>query len=540
MRRKVNKKAIIVILIILLVGIFVKAYFIKNEKKPFKTVLVQRGTIIESVSATGQIKKGDKINLRFKKGGKIREIYVEEGEKVKRGEILASLDTDELEIQLKEAQAELKFAQSKLDKLLAGASKEQIELAETQVEKAKKSLKEAKENLQKTQELASQLLNNSYKNAQNIVQEAKLYTENAIRFINYLVRNYFSENDLVSVEVKLARNAINNELSQIENLYQNLSQNTDSDSVEAILSSVEDSLQIILDKLDLIREKMEEPLYRHIIIESDKVSLDTYRTSIFNSLSQLRTAIQNIESTKKNNELNITKAKTNVIIAEEALKEAQKNLSLITAKPRKEDVDALQSQIERAQARITLLEKEIEDGQLKSPVDGWIVEINKKVGEIVSSMDPQPVITVLPDNPFFVEVDIPEVDAAKVEVGNKVEIQVDALPNQIFQGEVSEMEIAGREIAGAVYYRTKIAIKNANTKIKPGMTAEVEIYTGKKDNVLILPLDAIIYKHGKKFVKVLKDGKIIEKEIQTGLISESGQVEIISGVSEGEKVIIGK
>ena len=72
------------------------------------------------------------------------------------------------------------------------------------------------------------------------------------------------------------------------------------------------------------------------------------------------------------------------------------------------------------------------------------------------------------------------------------------------------------------------------------MTAEVEIYTGKKDNVLILPLDAIIYKHGKKFVKALKDGKIIEKEIQTGLISESGQIEIISGVSEGEKVIIEK
>ena len=90
-----------------------------------------------------------------------------------------------------------------------------------------------------------------------------------------------------------------------------------------------------------------------------------------------------------------------------------------------------------------------------------------------------------------------------------------------------------------VYYEVTIDFNNIPEGLKSGMTADLVIKTATRENVLFVPKDAISEKDGKSFVKILKNKKDFEeREIKTGLEGSDGNVEIISGLSEGAKVII--
>ena len=156
------KKIILPIIIISLLAAVVYQVFLKKEKPAFALVEVIRGQIIQEVSETGQVEKGEKINLSFQNAGKIEKIYVEVGENVKGGDSLAKLETNDLKIQLQDAKAALSLVQAQLNKLLAGASQEEIKVAQTKVENGQASLNTAKQNLEDAYEDALNNLNDSY------------------------------------------------------------------------------------------------------------------------------------------------------------------------------------------------------------------------------------------------------------------------------------------------------------------------------------------------------------------------------------------
>jgi len=533
-----NRNKIAILLGLILLAVVFLASFSVRQKKHYRYLIVQRGDIVQSVSATGQIKRGEEIHLRFKNAGRIEKIYVAVGDEVKKGDVLARLETRELESQLEEAEAALNLAKANLEKLLAGAKEEEIALAETKVEKAQKNLEGSRKTLEKTRESAEQNLNSVYQSAANTVKEASLCADNAYKTADSLQRTYFYSNDQVSLEVKSAKENIKNEKLQIENSLDSIEGKVEDKKIDLALSQTEASLQTISQELDLIRDKCEDPYYRILISSTDKSNLDAQRSSIVTILAEVRNAQSKIASTKSNNELAIVKAEANFNLTYASLEEAKKDLNLIKAKPREEDVAAAKAEVAKAEAQTKLLKIQIEESKLESPVNGQVIEINGEVGELTGPSVKQPFIVLLPDSNFQVEVDIPEVDAAKVKLGDKAKIEIDALPDEIFPGRVIEIEPAGREIAGAIYYRTKVSLESKNSRVKSGMTANVTIETASKRNVLLLPLRAVIYRDNKKFVKVLRSNRIKEVEIKTGLMNEEGETEIVSGLNEGDKVIV--
>jgi len=147
-------------------------------------------------------------------------------------------------------------------------------------------------------------------------------------------------------------------------------------------------------------------------------------------------------------------------------------------------------------------------------------------------------VTLIPNDPFLVEVDIPEVDIGKVKLGDACRIDLDAFTSEQFSGNVIGIDSVQTDIASVVYYRTKISLSEGSEKIRTGMTANVSIVTAYKEGALSVPQRAIYEKDGKKFVKVLEsDNKIRESEVQTGIKGVQGEVEIISGLKEGEKAV---
>jgi len=122
-------------------------------------------------------------------------------------------------------------------------------------------------------------------------------------------------------------------------------------------------------------------------------------------------------------------------------------------------------------------------------------------------------------------------------MGNSVQITLDALPEEIFEGQILEMDSGKTVIEGVVYYKIKILFEGNENKIKSGMSGDATIQTEKKENVLNIPQRAIISKNGKKFVRILDGKDIVEKEITTGLRGNKGEIEVLNGLSEGEEII---
>ena len=147
------------------------------------------------------------------------------------------------------------------------------------------------------------------------------------------------------------------------------------------------------------------------------------------------------------------------------------------------------------------------------------------------------VISLLPDETYEVEVDIYEEDIVKVKISDPVKISLVAFPDKIFKGKVIEIDPAEKLIEGVVYYEVTIGFEETPENIKPGMTADIAIQTARKENVLLIPKESLQEKDDKTIVQVFENGEIKEKEIETGLLGDE-VVEIISGLNEGEKVII--
>jgi len=529
-----NKKAIFAIIIVMLLALGLYQGFLKKEKPTFTLAEVVRGNISQEVSETGQVKKGEEINLSFKNSGRIEKIYVEVSEEVKKGDILAAEESTQIKIQLQGAKVALSLAQAQLNKLLAGASPEEIQVAKTSVSNAEIALKDAGISLEDVESQAEENLNASYEDAENLLGDAYLKAYNAKIFTDLIQKTYFTSNDQGSLKVKENKDKIETSVSLIKS-YLGVVKHED---IDIALSETKEALNDISNALKVIREVCEEPIYLNAVSSTDKTSLDTQRGYINTAITSVTNSQQTISSAKLTNEAEINAAKANVSTAEGALAAAKDQLSLITAAPRQEDIDLNQAKIDQAQSEINLLKAQIEDAILISPTNGEITQINKRIGEIAQPSLTEPVISLLPDNPFQITVDIYEEDVVKIGIGNSVDINLTAFPNEVFKGKVISIDPAEKIKEGVVYYETTIDFENPPEKIKPGMTADLTIKEMTKENVLVIPKSAIEEKENKTTVQVLRGKNLETREIEIGLKGSNDMVEVISGLKEGEEVAI--
>jgi len=200
--------------------------------------------------------------------------------------------------------------------------------------------------------------------------------------------------------------------------------------------------------------------------------------------------------------------------------------------------------IRKAEASVQGVLTQFKDTVLYSPMDGIVIRRNGEVGETItanSAAANTPVVTVAQEGELDVKADVPESDIVKIALGQKADIALDAFTAQdIFQGEVIDIEPASTIIQDVVYYKVKLKITNYDPRIKNGMSADLDIKTASKNNVVSIPERAIKDDKGQKYVEILKDEKnnVTEKvNVKTGMKGDEGMIEIISGLSGGEKVI---
>jgi len=502
MRIKLSKTWIVIIIIILIiVGYYISKSVFKSPTAGYATEKVVKGEVLQEVSETGSVQATDNIILGFKASGKVSRINVSVGDSVKKGDVLLSLDLAQLYAQLQSARAALDSAKSQYDKLINGLTPENIKTYEDAVISAKQDLNNAYDGARNTLNSAYSSMFDGYNTVVNI------------QTVDFLII------DSQGIAVANAKKDISDNLRDAKTYLDIANNSSNNSGIDSAVVHMLTALNNVYNDLRIVRDQCEQGIYYSQVSAADKTSLDTQKTNV-NTASTSVTALQNT----------ITSYET-------ALKTAQDALSLKQAKPRQEDIDYAQAAVTQAQASVEALQAQINDNSLTSPVDGTITAVNAKKGEIVSPN--ASIINLLSSEPFQIKVAIYEQDIVNVKVGDDVKIGLVAFPKQTFDGKVLSIDPAETIIDNVVYYKVTIEFPNQPLGIRSAMTADIIIEANKKENVLRIPKNAMVQIDGVETVQVVKNGKIENVTITTGL-EGNDYLEVTSGLDEGDEIVTGK
>ena len=207
-------------------------------------------------------------------------------------------------------------------------------------------------------------------------------------------------------------------------------------------------------------------------------------------------------------------------------KRASYDSSLQNAKNLRADIDA-------SNATMKLADRELRDGSIRAPFDGYVQKRLVSLGELVKAQ--MPVMSVVRIDPLKVTAEIPERLAPWIKVGQPVQLHVDAYPDRMIEGSVSRISPAVNTQTRAFPFEARVP--NRDVMLKPGTFARVHIETAKIDQVITLPYEALQYRYGVNRVFVVEGDRLAARELKIG--DRTGdRVEIVSGVKAGDAVAL--
>src|SRR3990167_6898022 len=263
-----------------------------------------------------------------------------------------------------------------------------------------------------------------------------------------------------------------------------------------------------------------------------KTRLSTAGAFLANVADALEKATGITQSTLDSYKASITTARTNVNTALTNISDRNQNINSQKATTASEE-----AAIKSYEASIQNIEAQLAKTALRSPIAGVVTKQDAKIGEIASAG--MVLVSVISATQFEVEANIPEIDIAKIKIGNPAKITLDAYGSDVvLEAKVTAIDPAETVIEGVSTYKTTLQFNKKDERIKSGMTGDVKILSSGRENVIVIPQRAVVSKNGDKIVRIIVNDEIKEVKVATGLRGSDGNIEITEGVSEGDKVIV--
>jgi RND family efflux transporter MFP subunit len=519
---------IVTALLIVSTGLFIFLFIQHFYLEPtYKTVDVKKGVIKDEVYAMGRVESVSDAYLYFKNPGKITSINVRVGDSVQVGDILASQDPKDVRSQVTEINAGINVQKARINQLKAGSSQEEIDIAATLVSNAKINVSNAETSLKNARQSSVDSLKNVFTSVDDLIR-------NTIdqMFINPKSSNpkliFSAGSDFgLGLTVESGRIIIEKVLQDLNSRSSNVTIDSDISSDITYTKKQLTLIKQFLEKLSLLtNNSINKPT------EVSQITWDGWR----NNVALGRSSIDSMYSNLTVAETSINNAESAVKAYNGALKNANEQLILKKTATRSTDLAVYEAQLAQAAAARSKVDALKQDLVISSPISGLISEVNSKVGELSG---PEKVLfTVLSLDNLQIKLNIVENNITKVKVGQVTSIAFDAMPDKRFNGVVTAIDPAETEINGTVYYKTTVTLNKKEDFIRSGMTANVWVTASTSENTLFVPISVIYKNDSKTFVKVLENNKVVDVEVITGIKDSKGNIEILSGVTEGQKVII--
>lgn len=502
------------ILLILLIAGGLYAYF-----KPASTdgkieeIKVTRKNLEEAVSLTGRVKPTAEASVTFEKSGTVRNVNVKTGDRVYKGQALATLSGDDAYARVAEAQAGLESQRAILADLEAGARDEQIALKKVSIENAQNNINVAFDSIKDTIRTISI-------SSGDIVRNNFSSYFNGTEAIGYTVNIQSCQSQLES-EVNLDRAASEQAVKNIEVIAENYPNLTTEEARRAEIAKLKTELSVVSGFLNSMRSLFTaDCVLSNKSYDGVRSTIATSRSTISGYQTELNTKLNNISS------LNI------------ALKQAQEDLRLLEAGEKTEKIRQQEAQVAAARARVAQAAADAAKNSLRAPFNGVVTAVDVKAGEY-ASMGGGKSITLISDAQFEIESKVSEVDVAKIKVGDKAMVTFDAYgDSEQFEATITNISPAGVITDGVPTYKTIFSFVNKDERIKSGLTSNIDVVTKVHENVLVLPARAVKNENGVRKVTVKGEKENTVKEVTIGARGTSGEIEILSGVSEGDTIVI--
>lgn len=254
-------------------------------------------------------------------------------------------------------------------------------------------------------------------------------------------------------------------------------------------------------------------------------------------------------------QLDDTQAEANQTLAEASLKQADQDLSRGQALFDKklisqQDFNQVQLNYTTAKTKYDQAHDALLKTRIFAPIAGRIIQLNVKEGETVvmgTMNNSGTILMVLADmSTMIAVVDVDETDVPELRIGQSAEVTADALPDSVFNGQVTKIGLMPvpnvLSTDQATNFEVEVEMKEFSLLLRPGMNVTAKIITSQKKDILIVPVQAVGRRMKDKkmteTVFIAKSKKAFLKEIKTGASSDT-DIEILSGIEIGDTVIVG-
>lgn len=493
---------------IIMIGLI--GYFALGNQAAPDLIKVVRGDITQEVTITGKTKPAKDVDLAFEKSGRVVAVGAEVGDHVTPGQMLVQQDASDLLAQLKEAEGALASQQAKLDEVRKGSRPEDIEIAQTSLAKANQDLANYYNSVPDT-------LNDAFAKAEDAIRKQTDDMFSGTDKENNGQLAFSTTNSQAKIDSETKRIVVGQSLNAWKTDLSNINSATNAADLDELLVDSSARLATMRDFIN----RLNEALLGQTSLSSATVA--TYKSEITTARSSLNTALSAVSAISQN----IASQKITV-------RKSENELALKKAGSTPEAIKSQAALVTQAQGNVDSIRAQIGKTTLRAPITGIVTKQDAKLGTLAPAGTI--IVSVISDTHLEIEANVPEIDIGKIALGNPVRVTLDAFPGETFTGTVATIDPAETIIDGVVNYKIAIAFTKEESRVKTGLTANLEIETIKKSGVLVIPQYAILENDNGSFVRKTKDGGKTYEEIaiKIGIRDVSGMVEVTSGVDEND------
>jgi HlyD family secretion protein len=569
------------------------------QTRTVRVIPVATGTIVERLAVTGSLRANQNIDLNPKISGRVAAVYVNEGQRVRRGQLLATLDEADLRESVNSARANLRTQQVRLQQTVVGLPARvaqvgsnietaraqvatararyqqallneptQIANAQSQVETAREGVNSATSRVRQARDTARQTqlqVNAGIASAQSALAQSSAQLEQ--------IRNGARAQQVASAQAQVtqAQAQVANAEAQLRDARTNLTRQTvlfeGGATAKANVDSAETQFSVAQTQLDVARAQLEAQRQNLSLVREGSRTEEVRAAE--EVVNQRQAALRQAQA-ERGNILTAQQAVTQALAAQgqaqEALRTAQSNLSTIPITRQEtrtaleavrqaetglrqavsnrsqipvaqQDVPAARAAVQSAQVQLNQALLQLSYARIFSPINGTVNTKNTDIGE--SASPGTPLFNLVSSDNVYFEAQIPESQLARIKINQPAQVTVGAVSDRPIIGYVSDIiRVADPQLR---QFRLRITLPNSGN-LTPGAFARGQLQTQVISNTLTLPNEVIRTESGKDYVLVAipagEGATVKRREVQTGT-SAGGQTQILGGVRAGDRVITG-
>jgi HlyD family secretion protein len=507
-----------------------------NGNSTYALAAVEKGTLITSVSGTGQISASNKVEIKSKVSGDVLYVGIKNGDYIRRGTLIAQIDSTDAQKAVRDAQTNLETTKLSYEKVVEPATNLEIMQAEN-------ALEQAKTNLEKSYDDGFNSVSNAFGDLPTVMSDLNTVLfgtsvsrdngqTNAAAYAD-MVKTYNNSVLVFKENAELKYSTAKNKYDENFLKYRNASRTSESTEIKNLIletyttsKSIADAVKSASDLLAFVKEELTE---KDIPVPA---SLTTYQSTLSSASSKINSHLSSLLSIKNS----IPSSEYSILEKTESLAELKNGAD-------KFDVRSAQISINQKEDALLDAKENLSNYYVVAPFDGSIASLEVRANDSISNGTS---IATIITKQKIAEISLNEVDIAQVKVGQKVTLTFDAIEDLSITGSVAEVDTVGTVSQGVVSYNVKINFDTDEEKIKQGMSVSASIITDVKQNVLMVPNSAIKSQDDINYVEIfdkeIATAQISSSEIPKQQIVEIGlsndtSTEIISGLSENQKVI---